>query len=216
MNFSPSPERPAPAAAQTPRRPMQERGRRLFDAILDAAAEILVESGLAGFTMQGVAARANTTTGSMYHFFPDGDSVLRALGERHIASIEAMLNDLLERDSAGWATMPLDEAVRKLCDPLVGYLEAHPDLFALPHERPLDGCEPEGHGLDTKSIEIFDRFIGARQPHATAEQRQLRARMMHSITEGVAMRAAQYPVVERSPLFQELHVAVAAYLKHYE
>lgn len=198
------------------RGPMQERGRRRFDAILDAAAAILVESGLAGFTMHGVAARANTSIGSMYHFFPDGDSVLRALGERHVARLSALLEELRDTDDATWSAAPLDEAVNAILNPIVSYMESHPDLFALPHEIPAEGCEPADHGLDTTSMEMFERFIRARTPNVRDDDCRLRARMMHSITEGVAMRAAKYPVTERTPLFRELRVAVASYLAHFE
>lgn len=191
---------------------MQERGRRRFDAILDAAAAILVESGMAGFTMHGVAARANTSIGSMYHFFPDGESVLRALAERHIAALEELLKELRDTDNETWSSAPLADAVAGILDPIVGYMEAHPDLFALPHEPRSEESSPDGHGLDTMSIEIFERFIRARSPDVSADQLQLRARMMHAITEGVAMRAAKYVVAERTPLFRELSVAVTAYL----
>lgn len=204
------------AAPQTVRRPTQERGRRRFDAILDAAAAILVESGLAGFTVHGVASRAETSIGSMYHFFPDGESVLKALVDRHISALTELLAEQLGRDQSGWASAPLDEAVASILDPLLGYMEAHPDLFALPHEEKDNGCEPEGHGLDTMSIEIFQRFIRARTPDVTATEVLLRSRMMHSITEGVAMRAAKYRVEERPPLFRELRVAVVAYLRCFE
>lgn len=200
----------------TVRRPTQERGRRRFDAILDAAAAILVESGMAGFTVHGVAARANTSIGSMYHFFPDGESVLRALGERHIAELEELLRGIRATEDVTWASAPLSEAVAGILDPMLSYLEAHPDLFALPHNEKPDDCAPDGHGLDTMSIEIFERFIHARTPGASMDERQLRARMILGITEGVATRAAHYPVPARPALLRELRVAVVAYLGVYE
>ena len=196
---------------------MQERGRRRFDAILDAAASILVESGLAGFTVHGVAARANTSIGSMYHFFPDGDSVLRALGERHIAALSDVLQNLRDADDVTWASAPLGEAVGSVLNPILSYMESHPDLFALATgQKAPEECEPEGHSLDSMSIEIFERFINARTPAASQSERQLRARMMHAITEGVAMRAAHYLPAERTPLLRELRIAVTAYLAVYE
>jgi AcrR family transcriptional regulator len=195
---------------------MQERGRRRFDAILDAAAATLVEVGLAGFTVHGVAARAQTSIGSMYHFFPDGESVLRALSARHMEALGGLLRGLRETDDAVWAALPLDAAVAAILDPLVAYMEAHPDLFALPHKKKVPGCEPDAGGLDQMSIEIFDRFVGARTPGIAASERQLRARVVHAFAEGVAMRAAEYPVGERSPLFGEFRVALGAYLGRYE
>lgn len=209
-------------APQTVRRPTQERGRRRFDAILDAAAAILVESGMAGFTMHGVAARASTSIGSMYHFFPDGESVLQALGERHVAAIQSLLEAIRQTDDATWANAPLSVAVETMVNPILSYMQSHPDLFVLAqmahHQQqpPRDDCGPEGHGLDTISIDTYERFIAARTPSTTVAERQLRARMVHSITEGAAMRAAFYPPTERTQLLNELRVAVTAYLATYE
>ncbi|MEO7359567.1 MAG: hypothetical protein ABI120_04515 [Gemmatimonadaceae bacterium] len=83
-------------------------------------------------------------------------------------------------------------------------------------ETPSDCILAGSHGLDTLSMQIFERFIGARTPEASPADRQLRARMMQGITEGVAMRAAQYAVSERPPLFRELRLATTAYLAVYE
>lgn len=196
---------------------MQERGRRRFDAILDAAAAILIELGMSGFTVHGVAARANTSIGSMYHFFPDGESVLRALGERHVAALSVVLQNIRDTDDVTWSSAPLGTAVGAVLNPILGYMEEHPDLLALAHSQPREnGGEPDEHELDAMSIEIFERFIGARTPGVTQPERQLRARMMHSMTEGVAMRAAHYSPAERTPLLGELRVAVTAYLAVYE
>lgn len=195
---------------------MQERGRRRFDAILDAAASTLVEVGIAGFTMHGVAARARTSIGSMYHFFPDGESLLRALGERHEVRVAEMLKEIHKTDAATWSAAPLDEAVNAILDPIVRYMEAHPDLFAVPHEKPVDGCDRAEDGIDATALEIFERFIRARMPDVSDDACRLRARMVHAIAEGVASRAANYPVAERTPLFRELRVAVVAYLAHFE
>ena len=214
---------------------MQERGRRRFDAILDAAAAILIEHGMAGFTVHGVVARANTSIGSMgpgrakplergpigsyqaVAFFPDGESVLRALGERHVAALSELLQNIRDTDDVTWSSAPLGEAVGAVLNPILGYMEEHPDLLALAHSQPREnGGGPEEHELDAMSIEIFERFIAARTPDVTQPERQLRARMVHSMTEGVAMRAAHYSPAERSPLLGELRGAVTAYLAVYE
>jgi AcrR family transcriptional regulator len=198
------------------RRPTQERGRRRVDAILDAAAATLVEGGTAGFTMHGVAARANTSIGSMYHFFPDGESVLRALGERHMVSLGEILLGLHEVEIGQWAEMPLARAVNAILDPILGYMEAHPDLLALPPQSGRHSSEEVQTDLDLLSAETFEKFVGARALNADVRERELRAKMVMAMTKGVATRAAGSALEERPTLFRELKVAVTAYLNAYE
>lgn len=54
----------------TGREPQQERGRQRVQTILDSAAAIVAQDGLAALSMQRLAKHAKTSIGSMYHFFP--------------------------------------------------------------------------------------------------------------------------------------------------
>lgn len=63
--------------------PRQERGRQRVDALLDAAATLLDERGLAGVTTTEIAHRAGTSVGGLYRYFPDVETLLRALAARN-------------------------------------------------------------------------------------------------------------------------------------
>ncbi|WP_291082139.1 helix-turn-helix domain-containing protein, partial [Dietzia sp. UBA5065] len=51
------------------RRPIQERSRRKFQALLSSAREVLVEVGFDSFTCEEVASRAGVPIGTLYQFF---------------------------------------------------------------------------------------------------------------------------------------------------
>ena len=51
------------------RRPIQERSRRKFQALLTSAREVLVEVGFDSFTCEEVASRAGVPIGTLYQFF---------------------------------------------------------------------------------------------------------------------------------------------------
>ncbi len=69
----------------TPRkRPQQERSRRRHDAIVEAAAESFAEFGFDATTMEGIAATASTSIGSVYQFFPNKKAVFREVARRAI------------------------------------------------------------------------------------------------------------------------------------
>jgi AcrR family transcriptional regulator len=64
--------------------PTQDRSRKRVEAILDAAANVFADSGFEAATMEAIAAKAETSIGSMYQFFPNKLSVFEALGARWV------------------------------------------------------------------------------------------------------------------------------------
>jgi AcrR family transcriptional regulator len=65
------------------RRPRQERGVRKFEAILDAAHELIISKGVNNFSLYDIADHADVAVGSVYHFFPGIEAVFAALVERY-------------------------------------------------------------------------------------------------------------------------------------
>ncbi len=64
--------------------PVQQRGQARVDALLDAAAEIVAESGIAALTTSAIAERSGSSVGAVYRYFPNADAVLIALAERNL------------------------------------------------------------------------------------------------------------------------------------
>jgi AcrR family transcriptional regulator len=56
--------------ARTPRPTQAERRQRTRQALLDAALELLVDGGVAGFTTNAVAQRASLSQGALFRYFP--------------------------------------------------------------------------------------------------------------------------------------------------
>jgi AcrR family transcriptional regulator len=63
-------------------RPQQERAIKTYEAILDAASELLVEVGVERISTNLIAERAGVTVPALYRYFPNKYSVLNALGAR--------------------------------------------------------------------------------------------------------------------------------------
>src|SRR4051794_1809452 len=119
-----------PVGSERLRQPQQVRGERRVEAILDAAAAIITEGGAESLTVQALADRANTSKGSLYHFFPDLRGVLCALADRHSAALTALASSLIADESIAWASLPISDVIDRFLAPL-SYLAAHPDLLAL-------------------------------------------------------------------------------------
>lgn len=77
--------------------PTQRRSTQRLDALLDAAAEIVDETGFERLTTQMVAERAGASIGTVYRYFPDRVAVLHALRERSIRRFRRRVADDLEQ-----------------------------------------------------------------------------------------------------------------------
>jgi len=72
-----------PATRYEPRKePRQRRSQVTFDAILEAAAQVLQQQGYVGTTTNAIAERAGVSIGSVYEYFPGKDAIFAALKRR--------------------------------------------------------------------------------------------------------------------------------------
>lgn len=133
---------PATASIQLDLRrvPVQKRGRATFDAILDAAARCLQESGVGNLSTNMIADRAGVNIATLYSYFPNKESILRELllrsDERRLAALQAAAEGL---DSDGWK-----ESIREMVEVMASSLVESPyslelrrAVAATPELRPL-------------------------------------------------------------------------------
>lgn len=86
--------------------PTQRRSSQRLDALLDAAAEIVDESGFERLTTQMVAERAGASIGTVYRYFPDRVAVLYALRERSVRRFrERVAEEMARTELASWWTV---------------------------------------------------------------------------------------------------------------
>lgn len=71
------------------REPVQSRSRERVERILDAAAALIEESGVAAVSVRAIAERAEVAPATLYQFFSNRDAVLERLFIREIDQIDA-------------------------------------------------------------------------------------------------------------------------------
>jgi len=71
--------------------PVQQRSAERINALLDAAALLLDEIGIDAVTTSDVAKRAHSSVGVIYRYFPNIQSLLRALASRNFDKYRAGL-----------------------------------------------------------------------------------------------------------------------------
>ncbi|MEU6621553.1 TetR/AcrR family transcriptional regulator [Streptomyces litmocidini] len=119
----------APVVHQAPARPeaaLQRRGVARVRAILDAAEEVLAESGYEAATLKAIGERAGIPTPSVYHYFSDRYQVDAAIIKRHGEALSGVLDGI---DSEEFRSIP--DLVTLVFDPIVAYFRAHPSCVQL-------------------------------------------------------------------------------------
>ncbi len=64
--------------------PIQQRSSDRMQSLLDAAAVLIDEEGIDGVTTTAVAYRSRSSVGVLYRYFPNVDSLLKALAQRNM------------------------------------------------------------------------------------------------------------------------------------
>lgn len=67
----------------------------MVEAILEATIRVLIELGYEGATTIAIAARAGVSVGSLYQYFPNKESLVAALIERHVVELVACVDAAL-------------------------------------------------------------------------------------------------------------------------
>lgn len=86
-----------PKDAPVRRVPAQERSRARVERILDAAARVFAEVGYEAATTEAIAARAGTSIGSLYQFFPNKQALFVAIGQTYLDESQALFDELIAR-----------------------------------------------------------------------------------------------------------------------
>lgn len=112
-------------SARVRKQPRQARSRQMVEAVLQAAAEVFAQVGYARATTNRMAERAGVSVGSLYQYFPDKDSLLGSLLERHHAEVHEVIDRAISRLADPKTT--LEDGLRRLLSDLVAVHRAHPE-----------------------------------------------------------------------------------------
>jgi AcrR family transcriptional regulator len=120
--------------------PVQQRSAQRVAHLLDTAALLIDELGIDALTTSDVAARGDSSVGVVYRYFPNIQSLLRALAARNLARFTETIYSLLGADSVEWL-QTVDIAI----DTFIEFNRAEPGFRALRFGDIIDDrfLEPE-------------------------------------------------------------------------
>src|ERR1700744_1567014 len=131
---------PPALAAMVRTEPVKQRSAQRVAHLLDAAAALIDEQGIDALTTSDVAARSESSVGVVYRYFPNIQSLLRALAARNLARFTEDIYDALGSDTSEWR-QTVDIAI----DTFIEFNRSEPGFRALRFGDIIDDrfLEPE-------------------------------------------------------------------------
>ena len=147
-----------PASVRT--EPVQQRSAERITSLLDAAADLIDQNGIDGLTTSDVATRSGSSVGVVYRYFPNIQSLLRALASRNMEKFTARIFGAMSEQPEGWM-----EAMNAAIDGYVALLREEPGFRALGFGDVIDKrfIQPDRSNnsvLAKEFTELFTRKYG--------------------------------------------------------
>ncbi len=177
------------------RKPSQERSSFTFEAILDAAQQLVLGEGTAALQMSGLGRRAGVSAGTLYQYFPDRTSVFMALADR---AFSRLLRDL-DRALHAFPEAPLDPFLEALSTAVIE-LACRDHRLNLALRKALEEAGDAGVPVDATES-CASALAAALKPRVDMDEEKLlgAARIMVWAADGLldgALRRDELPVVE--------------------
>jgi AcrR family transcriptional regulator len=192
--------------------PKQERSKATVEAILEAAAQLLVELRYARMTTAKVAARAGVSVGSLYQYFPSKDALVGALVMRKFARVEPQMRETIARTEG----QPLEARVRTIIAATLADKAENPALnAALAEQMPhVDGVDYKA-AMSEAAVASIRGVLEQHRDEITVDDLDLAAFMSVHAVEGVigaALLASPF-TLDDPRLIDGLTRMVMAYLR---
>lgn len=199
----------AAADSHMRRAPLQARGRRRVDLLLDAAADVVAEVGVEAATTNAIAARAKTSVGSLYQFFPDKHALIWALAQRFISrGISANQRNVWPADPAKWSISEMVERGVRTWAAFIEQNPAYPDVA-----RTVQAARGFGTSeLLSAAVDSVENKLRLVKPKMPARDRRIHAVMVAETMNTMLGRAAGMPKTDRERLLRELIAMLVRYL----
>lgn len=193
--------------------PQQARSWERFHRILDAAAELFVEIGYESVTTDDIAARANTSVGGLYRFFPDKGAVFHALLDRYLNQLRE-LSAALHTEEA--MQVPLDVYINQLVDAFDQFVSANPGFrVVFAQSRLISTTIAMNTAFYQEIAQQFTVYFAALNPALDQRHRSLIAIVSVEVACALDLLAVSRDRPFQQQVLSETKKLLIAYLKQY-
>lgn len=187
------------------KRPDQTRSTATVEAVLEAAAHILHEQGLAAFNTNDVARRAGVSIGSLYQYYPNKEAILAEIIRRKRTN----LFNGMKAAVAASDTQPFEATIRKMVEVKIALqLRGHNMARALDYAYSTLPLRHESEDLNTNIINLIANFLSAHNVDTPQEA----ARDVVAIARGMIEAAALAGETDHDSLAERTCQAIRGYL----
>jgi AcrR family transcriptional regulator len=193
--------------------PTQDRAKKRFERIIEAAGHVFADDGYDAATMEAIAERAETSIGSIYQFFPNKLALFNALTRHYHEKVRFFLDALLGG--------PLLER------PWSEILDAGIDAVALFHAQEAgfravwvglhltEVVVTEGEAINREFAKRIEALFAAKLTGLPAKMRPVTATMLVEVLSAMLIVSARRPA-EGKALMAETKAMLRRYLAPYE
>jgi AcrR family transcriptional regulator len=192
--------------------PKQTRSQKRVDLILDTAAEFFAEVGYEAATTNAIAERAGISIGSLYRYFPDKETLLRAWATRYGEQICALYDQAFADNVPA---LPLPALLDHLIDP---FLELYLACPVYTHILLGADVSPEiaavNKALEAEIIERTADVFRCVAPQLTEARARLTATVCKASVKGlISLVTVSHDKKFRAQVTAETKRMLAAYLE---
>jgi AcrR family transcriptional regulator len=193
--------------------PAQARSKERVERILETAARVFADEGYEAATMEGIAAAAETSIGSIYQFFPNKLALFNALAERYMTKAHEFFDLLITGPilDRPWAEI-LDASV----DALAAFHEHEPGFRAVWVGLHLtEDVISKGEALNRELAKQIEVVLHSKLPGLPPRLRPITATMVVEVFSAMLVISARRPK-DRLSMLEETKTLLRRYLAPYE
>jgi AcrR family transcriptional regulator len=186
-------------------KPQQKRAIQRLANFLDVAALLFAEIGYETTTMTAIAERSGSGIGTLYHYFPDKQSMAFALLNQYAQKLEAYWKPLMEQSK----TLSHTAFAETFLERVIEFLRERPaylQLVAAPIQFSRDPAARR-----TLRVAIAKAFQ-AKNPSVTNEKAMVAANITLQMVKGMTTLYAEAGPREKPLIISEYKKALTLYL----
>jgi AcrR family transcriptional regulator len=155
------------------------RAQATVDAILAAAAQVLVKQGYEGTNTNRIAEQAGVSVGSVYQYYPNKESIVVALMERHAGEIWGIFS----RESSEVWNASIEVAVERVIGAVFSSHMLNPRLHQVLSEQvPRHGKLSKIRDVQTRMIEMTRAYLDThKKAHDLADTQLAAFVVVHTV-----------------------------------
>jgi AcrR family transcriptional regulator len=190
--------------------PVQARSTASVDAILEATIQVLLQVGKEQLTTTKVAQRAGVSVGTLYQYFPNKSSLLKAALKRHLDDVAEAVESACQQQQGNSLEQMATALVTAFLEAKMRDSKTSVALYSVASD--VDGAKIAQETGIRSTRAVVAMLKTARQPLTTDPQ--LVASMLQSAMVGVSRRLLESAAPEKQfdTLRKEMIFLACAYL----